>query len=182
MPDPPHSLYSLLRRWCSQMLDPWHSLHLPLWRWWTHMLAIRISSFMLLRGRTPIAPSPTCVSVRGDSRYPACPKPPGKIGRDGFNFCRMPCSRLPHLLTSWALVCSVRCRFIAASLVSGPARFRVGTVPWLCALSTLNTSIRIRVCTASCSVNESWSPRTRQPDSMTSRRGAGIKLYHGRAG
>ena len=108
------------------------------------MLAIRFSSFLLWFDRSPIAASPTCVSMRGDSRSLACIQPPGKVGSHGFNFCRIPCTRFPQLLTSWALVCSLRCRFIAASLLSGPARFRVDTVPWLCALS-LNTSIRIRV-------------------------------------
>ena len=160
MLDPLHSLHSILRRWCSQMLDPLHSLHLCLWRWcsqmldplqslhwllrrwWAHMLVIRVSSFLLSFVCSPTAPSPTCVSVRGDSRYLACTKPPGKDGSDGFNFCRDPRTESPQLLTSWTLVCSLRCRFIAASLVSWPARFRVDTAPWLCTLAPLNPSIR----------------------------------------
>jgi hypothetical protein len=39
----------------------------------------------------------------------------------------------------------MRCRFIAASLPSGPARFRDDTVLWRCALSPLKTSIGISV-------------------------------------
>ena len=39
----------------------------------------------------------------------------------------------------------MRCRFIAASLLSGPARFRDDTVLWRCALSPLKTSIGISV-------------------------------------
>ena len=161
MLDPLHSLHRLLIRWCSQMLDPLHSLHRLLWRWcsqkpdppnsllWflrrvrAHMLAISFGIFLLSCGRSPTADSSTCASMRGDSRYLACIKPPGKVGSDGFNFCRVFCTGLPQLLTSWALVCSLRGLFIAASLLSDPARFRVDTVPWLCALSPLNTSIGI---------------------------------------
>ena len=157
MLDPLHSLHWLLWRWCSQMLDPLHSLHLLRMCWWAHMLVIRCSSSFLSFGRSPFASSPTGVSMRAHSRWLACIKPPGKVGSNGFNFCRLLCTRLPQLLTAWALVCSLRCRFIAASLLSGPARFRVDTVSWLCILSPLNTSIRIKVCTASCSVHESWS-------------------------
>ena len=107
------------------------------------MLAISFGIFLLSCGRSPTADSSTCASMRGDSRYLACIKPPGKVGSDGFNFCRVFCTGLPQLLTSWALVCSLRGLFIAASLLSDPARFRVDTVPWLCALSPLNTSIGI---------------------------------------
>ena len=139
------------------MLDPPHSLQSLRMRWWAHMLAIRFASFLLSFGPSPIAVSPTAVFMPGDSRYLACIKPPGKVGSDGFNFCRLLCTGLSQLLTSWALVKSLRCRFIAASLPSGPARFRVDTVSWLCILSPLNTSIRIKACTASCSVHESWS-------------------------
>ena len=147
MLDPPHSLQTLLWRWCSQMPDPPHSLHVLLRRLWAHMLAIRFASFLLSFGPSPIAVSPTAVFMPGDSRYLACIKPPGKVGSNGFNFCRVLCTEVPPLLTSWAFVCSLRCRFIAASLLSGPARFRVDTVSWLCALSPLNTSIMIKVCT-----------------------------------
>jgi len=166
------------------MLDPLHSLHWLLRRRWAHMLARRVSPFLLSFVCSPTAASSTCVSVRGDSRYLACTKPAGKVGSDGFNFCRVRCTDSPQLLTSWTLVCSLRCRFIAASLVSGPARFRVDTAPWLCVLSPLNTSIGIRVCTASCFVNESWGARARQPDSMTylGCRVARIEFDHGRVG
>ena len=99
MPDPLHSLQRLLWRRCWQKLDPPHSLHRCLWRWWTHMLASRISTFLLSFGRFPIAASPTCVSVRADFRHLACTKPPGKVGCDGFNFCRIPFTRSPILLT-----------------------------------------------------------------------------------
>ena len=138
---PLHSWHWLLRRRCSQMLAPLHSLQLLLRRWCGHMLDIRSFSFLLLFGRSPAAPSPTCGSTRGDSRSLACIKPPGNVVTDGFNFCRVLCTGSPQLLTSWALTCSLRCRFIAASQLSGPARFRVDTVPWLCALSPLDTSI-----------------------------------------
>ena len=151
MLDPLHSLHWLLRRWCSQMLGPLHSLHLYLRRWCSHILDMRVCSFLLSFGRSPTAASPSGVSMRGDSRYPACIKPPGNVGTDGFNFCRVLCKDLPQLLTSWTLVCSLRSRFVTASVLSGPARFRV---LWLCALSPLTTSIRIRVCAAYCSVNE----------------------------
>ena len=143
MPDPLHSLHVLLMRKCSQMPDPLHSLHWFLWRWcsqerpsrlWALMLAIRFASFFLSFGSSPIAVSPTAVFMPGDSRYLDCIKPPGKVGSDGFNFCRLPCTGLPQLLMSRALVCSLRCRFIAASLLSGPARFRDDRVPWRCAL------------------------------------------------
>ena len=127
------------------MLDPLHSLHSLLRRLWAHKLAIRFASFLLSFGPSPITVSPTAVFMPGDSRYLACIKPPGKVGSDGFNFCRLLCTGLPQLLTSWALVKSLRCRFIAASLLSGPARFRDDTVLWRCALSPLKTSIGISV-------------------------------------
>ena len=160
MLDPLHSLQILLMRWCWQTLDPLHSLQSLLRRWCSHMLSIRFSSFLLLVARSPIVASPTValstgVFMRGDSRWLACISPPGNVGSDGFSFCRLPCTGLPQLLMSWTLVCSLRCRFIAPSLLSGLARFSVDTVPWLGALSPFHTSIRIRVCTASCSVNES---------------------------
>ena len=156
MLDPLQSLHVLLWRWCSQMLDPLHSLHELLRRWCSHMLSIRFSSFLLLVARSLIAASPTGVSMRGDSRWLACIRPPGNVGSDGFSFCRFPCTGLPQLLMPCTLVCSLRCRFIAPSLMSGLARFSVAdTVPWLGALPPFHTSIRIRVCTASCSVNES---------------------------
>ena len=155
MLDPLQSLHLLLMRWCSQMLDPLQSLHWILRRWCSHMLSIRFSSFLLLVARSPIVALPTGVLMRGGSRWLACIKPPGNVGSDGFSFCRVPCTGLPQLLMSWTLVCSLRCRFIAPSLLSGLARFSVDTVPWLGALSPFHTSIRIRVCAASCSVNES---------------------------
>ena len=155
MLDPLHSLHRLLMRWCSQMPDPLHSLQSLLRRWCSHMLSIRFSSFLLLVARSPVVASPAGVLMRGDSRWLACISPPGNVGSDGFSFCRLPCTGLPQLLMSCTLVCSVRCRFIAPSLLSGLARFSVDTVPWLGALSPFHTSIRIRVCTASCSVNES---------------------------
>ena len=60
------------------------------------------------------------------------------------------CTGSSQLLTSFSLACSsLRCRFIAASPLSGPVagptRCRIGTVPWLCAVSPLNVSMRIRV-------------------------------------
>ena len=149
MLDPLHSLHLLLMRWCSQMPDPLHSLHCLLWRWWAHVLAVRLSASLLSFGRSPTEACLTCVSMPGDARKLACIKPPGNVGSNGFNFCRVLCTGLPHLLTSWAFVCSLRCRFIAASLLSDPARFRVDTVSWLSALSPLNTSIRITAYTAS---------------------------------
>ena len=117
------------------MLDPLHSLHRLLWRWCLHMLSIRFSSFLLLVARSPTVASPTGVLMRGDSRWLACISPPGNVVSDGFSFCRLPCTGLPQLLMSCTLVCSLRCRFIAPSLLSGLARFSVDTVPWLSALS-----------------------------------------------
>ena len=104
MLDPPHSLQTLLWRWCSQMPDPPHSLHVLLRRLWAQMLATPFASFVLSFGPSPIAVSPTAVFMPGDSRYLACIKPPGKVGSDGFSFCRLPCTGLPQLLMSCALV------------------------------------------------------------------------------
>jgi len=100
---PQHSLHLLLSRWCSQMLDPLHSLHVLLWRWWAHKVAIRLS--LLARGS--LLPHCSFTNMRlmiGDSRSLARNKPPGHVGSDGFNFCRLLCTGLPQLLTSWALV------------------------------------------------------------------------------
>ena len=155
MPDPLHSLHLLLWRWCSQMPDPLHSLHIILGHWCSQILVIRCCFSWFSCGRSPTAASPTCISMPGDSTLLACTKPPGKVSSDGFNVCRFLCTGFPRLLTSWALVCSLRCLFVVASVLSGPARFRIDTVLWSCALSPLNASISISVCKASCSVNAS---------------------------
>ena len=97
-------------------------------------------------------------------RLLACTKSPGKVSSDGFNVCRFLCTGFPRLLTSWALVCSLRCLFVVASVLSGPARFRIDTVLWSCALSPFNASISISVCKASCSVNASLRNSSRQLD------------------
>jgi hypothetical protein len=116
----------------------------------------------------PSQPRQHGISMRGDFRSLACIKPPRNIGSDGFNIFQIPCTRLPQLLTSWALVCSLRCRFIAESLLSGPARCRIGTVPWICALSPVERFHQNRglYSVLLCQRILNLGSRNRQPDSM----------------
>ena len=75
---PPHSLHSLLSRWCWQMPAPPHSLHLLLWRWWWPM-----KMCMVFRGAPPGIFSLTTNLSRFSTHAHGCPGPPLIIDGSG---------------------------------------------------------------------------------------------------
>ena len=115
MPDPPHSLHVLLRRWCWQMLAPPHSLHWFLIRWCGQIPAPPHSLQSLLRRwcwhslprsvfclSPPSVPSAAAPGPPSRDRLAARPVPAAPPA------ARLPPARLPPAPRPGAVCASIR--------------------------------------------------------------------------